>query len=261
MSYTDTRTVAGASVPEVNSSKFFTTAGWDDVPHLDAQTKAELLENTPPHLRDARSKGTPSLGSGAIYPLEQSQFIVEPFAIPRHFAKAYGLDVGWNRTAGVFGAWDRDSDILYIYSEHYMGHAEPSVHAASIRARGEWMTGAIDPAAKGRSQRDGEQLMADYINLGLNIIPADNGVEAGILHVWERFASGRLKVFSSCQNIIAEHRLYRRDEKGKIVKKFDHAMDALRYLVRMLPEIAKPPPVPRRNFNQSSVIADRLGGY
>ena len=36
-------------------------AGWDDVPHLEERTKTELLESTPPHLRDARSKGIPSL--------------------------------------------------------------------------------------------------------------------------------------------------------------------------------------------------------
>lgn len=248
-------------MPEVNSSRYFVTAGWDDVAHLDAQTKAELLENTPPHLREARSKGTPSLGSGAIYPIEQEQFTCAPFAIPKHFAKAYGLDVGWNKTAGVFGAWDRDDDIVYIYSEHYRGHAEPSVHAAALKARGEWINGTIDPAAKGRSQRDGKQLMADYVNLGLKLIEADNGVEAGILNVWERLAGGRLKVFTSCQNLLAEHRLYRRDEHGKIVKKFDHAMDALRYLVRMLPQIATTQPVVRRTVSGSSTAADPLGGY
>lgn len=238
------------------------TAGWDDVPHLDAQTKTELLENTPPHLRDARSKGTPSLGSGAIYPIEQSQFMVEPFAIPRHFAKAYGMDVGWNCTAALFGAWDRDSDILYVYSEHYRGQAEPSVHASAIRARGEWIKGAIDPAARGRSQRDGEQLLADYVNLGLDLVMADNGVESGVYHVLERFSSGRLKVFSTCQNVLAEHRLYRRDDKGKIVKKYDHAMDALRYLVRMLEQIATTQPIKRQTITSStSIVADTLGGY
>lgn len=248
-------------MPQVNDSKYLVTAGWDDVPHLDRQTKDELLAATPPHLRDARSKGTPSLGAGAIYPVEQSLFTVQPFAIPKHWPKAYGLDVGWNRTAAPFGAWDRDSDVLYIYAEHYMGQAEPSVHAAGIRARGEWLTGAIDPAARGRSQRDGEQLLADYINLGLHLVMANNAVEAGILAVWERLASGRLKVFSSCQNWLSEHRLYRRDEKGHIVKKFDHMMDATRYLVLQLPLIAKTPPIPRRTLSNDTVIADSLGGY
>ena len=188
--------------------------------------------------------------------------MVEPFAIPRHFAKAYGMDVGWNCTAALFGAWDRDSDILYVYSEHYRGQAEPSVHASAIRARGEWIKGAIDPAARGRSQRDGEQLLADYVNLGLDLVMADNGVESGVYHVLERFSSGRLKVFSTCQNVLAEHRLYRRDDKGKIVKKYDHAMDALRYLVRMLEQIATTQPIKRQTITSStSIVADTLGGY
>ena len=42
-------------------------------------------------------------------------------------------------------------------------------------------------------------------------------------------SSGRLKVFASLNNWKAEYRLYRRDEKGKIVKEGDHLMDAMRY--------------------------------
>lgn len=235
-------------------------AGWDDVPHLDEQTKAELLDGTPPHLRDARSKGTPSLGMGAIFPIEQSEITVEPFAIPSHFAKAYGLDVGWNRTAAPFGAWDRDNDVLYIYAEHYRGQAEPSIHADAIKARGEWLVGAIDPAARGRSQKDGEVLLDTYREHGLKLVLANNAVEAGILAVWQRLASGRLKVFTSCQNWLSEHRLYRRDENGRIVKKFDHIMDATRYLVLSLPEIAQTKPVPRTGTS-SFRAADPMTGY
>lgn len=42
--------------------------------------------------------------------------------------------------------------------------------------------------------------------------------------------SGRLKVFNTLPLWLAEFRLYRRDDKGKIVKKNDHLMDATRYL-------------------------------
>jgi hypothetical protein len=42
--------------------------------------------------------------------------------------------------------------------------------------------------------------------------------------------SGLLKVMRGrCPNWLAERRLYRRDEKGQVIKKFDHAMDAGRY--------------------------------
>lgn len=248
-------------MPEVNSSKYLVQAGWDDVPHLDSDTKADLLANTPPHLRDARSKGTPSLGSGAIYPIAQSEFIVAPFAIPPHWWKAYGLDVGWNRTAAPFGAWDRDADVIYIYAEHYRGQAEPSIHADGIKARGSWLTGAIDPAARGRSQKDGENLFAQYEELGLDLVKADNAVESGIFEVWQMLSAGRLKVFSSCTNWLAEHRLYRRDEKGRIVKKTDHIMDATRYLIKTRDKVFQMPPAASTMTDGSFAIADSTAGY
>jgi phage terminase large subunit-like protein len=215
-----------------------TQCGWDDVPHLDPQIKAEMIAKLPPHQRDARTKGIPALGSGAIYPIAESEFVVDDFQLPAHWARSYGMDVGWNRTAAVFGAWDRDTDTLYIYSEHYRGLAEPSIHAAAIQARGDWMQGAIDPASRGRGQRDGEQLLSLYQELGLQLVLANNGVEAGIYEVWQRLSTGRLKVFKSCANLLAEYRLYRRDDKGRVVKENDHALDALRYLVMSGKDIA-----------------------
>lgn len=218
-------------MPEITPSKYTVFAGWDDVPHLGEQTKRELLASTPPHLRDARSKGIPSLGAGAIYPVPESEILCDPFIIPDHWPRAYGMDVGWNRTAAVWGAIDRDSDILYLFSEHYRGLAEPTIHAESIRSRGEWIKGVIDPAARGRSQHDGETLMQKYIDLGLKIEKANNSRESGIYEVWERLSTGRIKVFRTMQNWLAEYRIYRRDTKGAIIKENDHLMDSTRYLV------------------------------
>lgn len=221
-------------MPEISKSKYLVNASWDDVPHLDDETKERLLASTEPHLRDARSRGEPGLGAGAIYPVEESQIKVDPFPIPPYWPRGYGMDVGWNKTAAVWAAWDRATDTVYLYTEHYRGKAEPSIHAAGIRARGEWIPGNIDPAARGRSQDDGNQLILDYQNLGLRVqpVPKDKrGLEAGIYDVWERLSTGRLKVFSTLQNWLAEYRLYRRDEDGNIVKEFDHLMDGTRYIV------------------------------
>jgi hypothetical protein len=218
-------------MPAISESKYLVQASWQDVPHLSEQTKRELLASTLPHLRDARSKGIPSLGSGAIYPVPESEFVVAPFAVPVYWPRAYGLDVGWNRTAALWGAIDRNTDTLYVYTEHYRGQAEPSIHAAAIKARGAWIPGVIDPASRGRSQKDGEQLLDLYRQQGLDLDVSKNGVDTGLFDVWERLSTGRLKVFSTCSNLLAEYRLYRRDEKGRIVKEFDHLMDALRYLV------------------------------
>jgi hypothetical protein len=151
--------------------------------------------------------------------------------IPAHWPKAYGLDVGWNKTAAPFGALDRENDVLYIYSCHYQGQQEPSTHVAAIRARGEWIPGTIDPASRGRSQKDGEQLLQIYRDLGLTLTPAENSVESGLFEVHQRLATGRLKVFRSCKAWFGEYRIYHRDEKGHIVKANDHLMDGTRYLV------------------------------
>ena len=206
-------------------------ATWDDVPHLTQEQKDALWASIPPHEREARAKGIPVLGVGKVYPVAEQIIICDPFEIPRYWPRAYALDVGWNRTAAVWGAWDRDSDIVYLWSEYYAGQQPPAIHAAGIHARGQWMAGAIDPASAGASQKDGSRLIDEYRALGLTLIEADNTVEAGLFAVYQRMSRGGLRVFNTCRNWLAEFRIYRRDEKGKIVKENDHLMDATRYLI------------------------------
>jgi len=205
----------------------------------------------------------PQLGSGAIYPVPEDDIVVPDFQIPSHWPRGFGFDVGWNRTAGIFAALDRDSDILYLYSEHYRAEAEPAIHSAAMAARGKWIPGRIDPAARGRGQRDGEQLIVDYRNLGMNIRPAINAVESGIYKVWMRLTTGRLKVFGSCNNWLGEFRIYRRDEKGKIVKVNDHLMDATRYLVQECEtnDFMITKPIPQHNGGNAIPIFDSDIGY
>lgn len=204
--------------------------GWDDVPHLDEEAKGELLEETPEWLREARSLGKPSLGAGAIFPIPEKHIKVDPFPLPDHWPRAYALDVGWNWTAALWCAWDLDNLTKYLYGEYKAGHALPSIHADAIKARGDWIPGVIDPSANNRSPRDGERIMADYVEAGLHLTPADNAVNAGLVKCWRDLSIGRTKVFSTLQELFAEYRLYHRDEKGKIVKKNDHLMDDMRYI-------------------------------
>lgn len=220
-------------------AKCVVTCTWDEAPHLSAEVREELWRSIPPYQRDARSKGVPALGAGAIYPVPESEVVVDDVPIPDHWPRAFGLDVGWNRTAAVWGARNPDTDVIYLYAEYYRGEAEPAVHAEAIRARGRWIPGVVDPAARGRSQVDGRSLMEMYRALGLTLHEADTAVEAGVYRVWERLSSGRLRVFRSLANWWGEYRLYRRDEKGRIVKERDHLMDATRYLVMSFGEIAR----------------------
>ena len=204
-------------------------ATWDDAPHLSEEEKDRLMALIPLYQRDARTKGIPQLGSGAIYPISENKITVDDFPIPIWYKRIYGLDVGWNWTAAVWLAENPDDKVAYIYSVYKQGMAEPPVHAQAINARGDWIPGAIDPNSVGSGQIDGRKIVTEYQALLNNLMYADKAVEAGILRIWNRLSDGTLKVFASCLPWFQEFRLYRRDEHGKIVKKNDHLMDATRY--------------------------------
>lgn len=217
-----------------HTSKAVIQAGWDDVPWLDEETKFRLIEDTPLHLREARCKGTPSMGAGNVYSVSIETVLCEPFALPESWPRMYALDVGWNRTSAVWGALDPGTDTLYIYDEHYLGQEVPAVHAYAIMSRGKWIQGVIDPAARGRSQVDGTKLVQSYKDLGLDLRFANNEFESGILTVAQRLVAGKVKIFKTCVNLQKEYMLYRRDKHGKVVKENDHALDCLRYVCNNL---------------------------
>lgn len=221
----------GGQIPKDGASpRFVVFADWNDVPHLTEKAKKELYDALPPHERDARSKGIPSLGSGAIYPVEEAQIAVNDFIIPAHWPRAFAMDVGWQCTAAIWGAIDRESGTAYLYSCYKAGHLEPPIHASAIKTRGAWIPGVGDAAAV--SQMDGEKMLTIYRNEGLNLELPDKSVEAGIYDVWTGLSNGSIKVFKSLTPWFDEFRIYRRDVNGKIVKENDHLQDCTRYLKR-----------------------------
>src|SRR5215472_19046043 len=115
-------------MPAVSDTKYVVMCTWDDAPHLSEEAKRELWNSIPPYQRDARSKGIPQLGSGAIYPVPESDLLCDIFTIPVHWARGYGMDVGWNFTAAIWGAHDRENDVLYITDAYKRSQAEPAVH-------------------------------------------------------------------------------------------------------------------------------------
>lgn len=212
-----------------------------DVGHITKEQVDALEASTPPFLRQARIDGIPALGAGAIYPVPEDVFVIDPQPIPKHWPRLYGMDVG-SKTAAVWLAINPDQDEMWAFGEYYREDAEPSIHAAGIKAKGQWIPGAIDPASRGRSQIDGQRLMEMYQELDLKLSKADNAVEAGLYTVWELLSTGRLKIFNTCTGLLQEMRAYHRDEKGRVVKKFDHRCDSLRYAVmtRDIATVEKP---------------------
>lgn len=215
---------------DVGAGRYIVRVSMNEVPHITPEKKEILLARELPHERKAREFGIPFLGSGAIYPVNEDSVIIEPFEIPKHWQKGYGLDVGRN-TGGAWIARNPDTGELFTYSDLKMVEGTPSNHVDSIQARGKWLKGAIDTSARGRSQTDGENLFDIYREKGLHLVNADKAVSAGLYEVLELLISGRLKIFNTCTELIKEFRGYQRNEKGEIIKKNDHIMDAWRYAI------------------------------
>lgn len=206
----------------------------NDVPHLTADEIAQKLGNTTGAARETRRTGIPYTGSGRIYRVDESVFVVEPFMVPRYWSRVWAADFGFGSeengagTACIWGAWDRENDIVYIYAEYFQAEMPRAVHAAAIQGRGKWIPGVGDYAGKAD---DGKTTLQAYQALGLDITAADKSVMAGIDSVTERLSQGRLKVFSTCQRWLGEYRLYQFAPNGTIRKERDHLMDSTRYLV------------------------------
>lgn len=213
--------------------KFKVKVGWKDVPHITPDMREEMIKKIPPFLIPCKTEGEVYLGIGAIYPIPQSEIMCDPTIDLRRMPKAFGFDPGWNKTAAVWGAYDKNSDIIYLYSEYYQGYDNATVHARAIRARGSWIPGIADPATEyGSKGKDGIGYLPLYEDEGINLTMASNKDKEGrIFQVYERLRTGRLKVFSTLKNWFWEYGMYRRDDNGKIIKKNDHLMDATTYLV------------------------------
>lgn len=225
----------------------------EDAEHYSPEDRARIIASYPAHEREARTKGVPSLGSGRIFPIEESEIVCDPFSIPSHWVQINGIDFGWDHPfAAVRLAWDRDNDRVYIIGEYRQRESSPIIHAAAIKPWGAWIPTAWPHDGLQHDKGSGEQLAAQYRAQGLSLTKdratfddGSNGVEAGVSDMLQRMQTGRWKVFSTCQSWLEEFRLYHRED-GKIVKERDDLISASRYALMMKRfAISSAPKVPK----------------
>lgn len=228
-------------------------AGWGDVSedkggHLTHAVMEQLLAAYPPHERDMRTKGIPMLGSGLVYPIPEADITCEPFKIPDYYPRVFGLDFGWDHpTALACLAWDRDTDVVYIYDVYRSSNAVPAIHAAAVVSKGQYPV--MWPHDGNRADSYGGPTIAQqYRSLGVKMHythftnpPAPgqkegqggNSVEPGVMEILTRMQTGRFKVFKHLNDWFEEFRMYHRKD-GLIVPKGDDLMAATRYAVMSL---------------------------
>lgn len=193
----------------------------------------------------ARETGIAKMGSGKIYPVDESFFVIKRFRIPPYFRRAFGLDFASSvgQTACVWIAEDPTTKRKYIYAEYKNDineHPHDSLHILRIKAKGDWIPGACDPHS---GRRDGGELRADYYrSLGLNLQNGESNPQAGIAMIYSDLQNGQLQIMEDCTQILTEMRTYRWDPKNPskpAEKQDDHLLDALRYAYSKFDFIAK----------------------
>lgn len=235
---------------------YLRNATWDDAPHLDDDAKSELLDRYPDYQRDARSKGIPMLGKGAVFPIPEEQIKIAPFPIPEHYARIKGIDFGIDHpAAGVELAWDRDQDCVYVIDCYKKKGEIAPYHVAWLNKNHmtKWVPVAWPHDGMNKEKGGGNQLHMVYRHHGANLLaksaryPKAVGdkdekggaqpVEPVIMEVLDRMQTGRFKVFSNLSDWFEEYRSYHRKESKdgsvQIVNYRDDILKATFYAIMM----------------------------
>ena len=172
--------------------------------------------------------------------------VCDPINIPEFWPRICGLDFGWDHpTAAAWAAWDRDSDIIYIYDTYAMSQEAVPIHASAIKGRGNWIPVIWPMDGRQADKGSGKSLTEQYRNEGVSMTrehftnapqtgqkegSGGISVEAGVQEMYTRFMTNRLKIFNNQSKLLEELRMYHRKD-GKIVFKHDDVISATRYAV------------------------------
>jgi phage terminase large subunit-like protein len=127
----------GRFILEPSTDRHVTTMTIDDAEHYTPEQRAEIAASYPPHEREARTRGTPALGSGRIFPLTEEEISIDALPLAPHWPAIGGLDFGWDHpTAAVKLAWDRDADVVYVTATYRVREATPLIHAGALKPWG-----------------------------------------------------------------------------------------------------------------------------
>lgn len=225
----------------------------DDNPHLDHSTKERVLRGLTPEEREARKGGRFVHFAGLVYPqFNRDRVIPSPpdprDAIPEGAEVFVGIDPGIRHLAAVVFAYLDLDDRMVVFDEialqgRTVREVCKAIHAVNYKwaIRPRWYV--IDPAARNTNSQTGRSDQQEFADHGIYTIPGQNSVSAGINRVKERLDAGKLDVMAHCSELRAEFKRYRWISQGRgeneakeaPVKRDDHLLDALRYMVMQRP--------------------------
>jgi hypothetical protein len=204
--------------------------------HMTREMVEAIKRNCPPHEMRTRVYGEDALGAGSVFPIDESS-ITEPAIadVPLHWFKVWGIDFGINHPfAAVLLLYDGDADVVHVHHCIRLKDQTPLQHAVPMKAIGADVVVAYPHDGDNREAGTGDPLAKLYRAQDLRMLSEhvtfEDGTistERGVLDMWQRMTTGRLKVASHLTEWFEEFRSYHR-KNGQIVKLYDDLMSATR---------------------------------
>ena len=206
--------------------------------YLDDSEIDGLIAEWPEETRVTRVDGHFGSYQGAVYKtFNRNDHVVDRIPFEKSHYHYRSIDFGFNNPfVCLWGFMDSDR-CWWIYKEHFKAQELLAFHASKIinNTNGyNIKTTYSDHDAQGR---------AELRSLGINTRAARKEVNEGIEKVQQALkvqenGEPRLRIHSSCKNLIREFAGYRypegtdtRDAKDEPMKLDDHTLDALRYMI------------------------------
>jgi len=221
----------------------FIPARLTDNPYLMASGEYEAMLNSLPEVERRRLlEGDWDVTDGAAFAeFDRSRHVVEPFEIPRSWARIRAADYGYSSPSCVlWGAIDFDGN-LWIYRELY-GKGFTGEQLAERILELEYDDPTIQTAVLDEScfSRTGHGLsIAESMNrLNLRFMASNRDRLAGKIEMHKRLGDNdldepRLRIFNNCKHLIRTLPtlpLSKTNPEDVDTKADDHAYDALRYM-------------------------------
>ncbi len=228
---------------------------WADNPYLDKKEIEEMSKTLSEEELQSRRYGNFLSYGGLVYKeFDERVNVIEPFCVPKEWYDNISIDPGLhNPLSAHFYAVDFDGTI-YVVAEHYASMQTVEWHAEKIKEicqKLNWpkrqdgrYDSLIDSAANQKTLSSNKSVTELFWENGIAVNPNVNkDMFSGISRVksYLKNINGevRLKIFSTCTNLIRELKNYWWSESDNPIKKDDHCLDELRYYIMSRPENKK----------------------
>ncbi len=213
----------------------------EDGGHFSAAERQARKAGYLSHEAEARTKGIPLLGSGAIFMTPEARVVEPPLDyIPDYWAKGWGIDFGIGHPFGAaLCFWDRDNDVVHVHAAYRARDTLSIVHAAALKRLAAGVPVFWPKDGADRDPHGGGTLADGYRKHGLLMHSMHAhwpdkslSTDAGIQEWDEREKTGRIKFAAHLAELLEERRFYHRKE-GLIVKIRDDILSAVRIFLMM----------------------------